>query len=84
MEIALGKEVKCGTRTGRLWEPRKSPAGEWVNSFCVLTVNADGRDRDVPGRDAKRPRTTLATNSVRPWLYVNYFTFAGKVVCIYL
>jgi putative SOS response-associated peptidase YedK len=24
-----------------LWQPWKSPEGQWVNSFCMLTINAD-------------------------------------------
>ena len=40
-----------------LWQPWKSPSGEWVNSFTLLTINADthGIFKELHRPDPKRP-----------------------------
>jgi putative SOS response-associated peptidase YedK len=40
-----------------LWNPWKSPEGEWVNSFTMLTINADTHPifRELHRPDPKRP-----------------------------
>lgn len=40
-----------------LWQPWKSPTGEWVNSFTMLTINADGHSifKELHRPDPKRP-----------------------------
>ena len=40
-----------------LWQPWKSPAGEWVNSFTMLTINADTHAifKELHRPDKKRP-----------------------------
>ena len=39
-----------------LWQPWKSPSGEWVNSFTMLTINADTHPifRELHRPDPKR------------------------------
>jgi len=40
-----------------LWQPWKSPEGEWINSFTMLTLNADDHDlmKHMHRPDPKRP-----------------------------
>lgn len=40
-----------------LWQPWKSPAGEWINSFTTLTINADEHAifKELHRPDPKRP-----------------------------
>ena len=40
-----------------LWNPWKSPSGEWVNSFTMLTINADSHPifKELHRPDPKRP-----------------------------
>ena len=40
-----------------LWQPWRSPAGEWVNSFTMLTINADTHAifKELHRPDPKRP-----------------------------
>ena len=40
-----------------LWQPWKSPEGEWVNTFTMLTLNADDHDlmKHMHRPDPKRP-----------------------------
>jgi putative SOS response-associated peptidase YedK len=40
-----------------LWQPWKSPAGEWINSFTMLTINADAHAifKELHRPDPKRP-----------------------------
>jgi len=40
-----------------LWQPWKSPAGEWVDSFTMLTINADAHAifKELHRPDPKRP-----------------------------
>lgn len=40
-----------------LWQPWKSPEGHWVNSFTMLTLNADTHDifKELHRPDPKRP-----------------------------
>lgn len=40
-----------------LWSPWRSPEGEWVLSFCMLTINADEHPlfKDMHRPDPKRP-----------------------------
>jgi putative SOS response-associated peptidase YedK len=40
-----------------LWQPWKSPEGQWVNSFTMLTINADTHPifRELHRPDPKRP-----------------------------
>lgn len=54
-----------------LWDTWKSPEGEWVNSFTMLTINADNhellRDYHRPG-DEKRMVVVLPTGAYGQWL----------------
>lgn len=40
-----------------LWQPWKTPEGHWVNSFTMLTLNADTHDifKELHRPDPKRP-----------------------------
>ena len=40
-----------------LWQPWKSPEGEWINTFTMLTINADDHElmKDMHRPDPKRP-----------------------------
>jgi putative SOS response-associated peptidase YedK len=40
-----------------LWQPWKSPSGEWLNSFTMLTINADAHPifKELHRPDPKRP-----------------------------
>jgi len=40
-----------------LWQPWKSPAGQWVNSFAMITINADTHAvfKELHRPDPKRP-----------------------------
>lgn len=40
-----------------LWQPWKSPEGEWINTFTMLTLNADDHDliKHMHLPDPKRP-----------------------------
>jgi putative SOS response-associated peptidase YedK len=65
-------------RVAGLWHPWKSPAGEWVNSFTMLTINADAHEifkelhRPDPKRDAdkqdKRMVVILHEEEYSAWL----------------
>lgn len=61
-----------------LWSPWKSPTGEWINSFTMLTVNADTHPlfKELHRPDPKRPPqmqdkrmvVILNEDAYQPWL----------------
>ena len=61
-----------------IWQPWKSPAGEWIASFAMLTINADDHEmmREYHRMDPKRPPdqqdkrmvVILADDAIEAWL----------------
>lgn len=60
-----------------LWQPWRAPTGEWVNSFAMLTLNADEHDlmKHMHRADPSRPPEKQDKRMVvilRPALYVEW------------
>lgn len=53
----ISRADECTLGVAGLWAPWKSPAGEWVNSFTMLTINADTHPifKELHRPDPKRP-----------------------------
>lgn len=55
MRITRGDGQALGV--AGLWQPWRSPVGEWINSFTMLTINADAHPiyKNLHRPDPKRP-----------------------------